>query len=233
VRSRRGQSSPPTLDFTSTVVARRQRSGYIRRVSEPGERPLADRAAKWGAVAPLFLLPQPDVRMAVERNESLAREMERRVDELGFELVELEQAGSRARPILRAAIDRPDSKPGEPAVSLDDCTTVSRALEPWLDQYEGLSDRYVLEVSSPGVERPLVRLRDWERFAGAEVAVKGKDVLAGRAKRLEGVLLGLRGDVGAETVALRLPGDEEIEVPLAEIDRGNLVFRWERGGKGR
>lgn len=165
-------------------------------------------------------------------DESLAREMERRVDELGYELVELEQAGSRARPILRVSIDRPDSRPGEPAVSLDDCTAVSRALEPWLDQREGLSDRYVLEVSSPGVERPLVRPRDWERFAGAEVAVKGREVLAGRAKRLEGVLLGLRGEGGA-TVALRLPGGEEVEIPLAEIDRGNLVYRWERGGKGR
>ena len=141
--------------------------------------------------------------------------------------------GSRARPILRLSIDRPDSAPGEPSVSLDDCTRVSRALEPWLDEREGLSDRYVLEVSSPGVERPLLRPRDWERFAGAEVAVKGRGILAERAKRLEGVLLGLRGSEDDARVALRLPGDEEVEIPLAEIDRGNLVFRWERGGKGR
>ena len=164
---------------------------------------------------------------------SLAAEMERRVAELGFELVELEQAGSKSRPILSLSIDRPDSKPGEPAVSLDDCTRVSRALEPWLDEREGLSDRYVLEVSSPGVERPLLRPRDWERFAGAEVAVKGRGVLADRARRLEGVLLGLREDEGRQRIALRLPNDEEVEIPLAEIDRGNLVYRWERGGKGR
>ena len=171
--------------------------------------------------------------MAVH-DESLAAEMEPRVAELGYELVELEQAGSRARPILRLSIDRPDSKPGDPSVSLDDCTRVSRALEPWLDQREGLSDRYVLEVSSPGVERPLLRPRDWERFAGAEVAVKGRGVLAGRAKRLEGVLLGLKEDEGGgQRVALRLPDDDEVEIPLAEIDRGNLVYRWERGGKGR
>ena len=170
--------------------------------------------------------------MAVH-DESLSAEMEDRVAALGYELVELEQAGSRARPILRVSIDRPDSRPGEPSVSLDDCTAVSRALEPWLDEREGLSDRYVLEVSSPGVERPLVRRRDWERFAGAEVAVKGRGVLADRAKRLEGVLLGLRGEDGADRVALRLPNQEEIEIPLADIDRGNLVYRWERGGKGR
>ena len=167
------------------------------------------------------------------KDESLAREVDQRVAEMGFEMVELEQAGSRARPILRLYVDRPDSKPGEPAVSLDDCTAISRALEPWLDAREGLSDRYVLEVSSPGVERPLVRTRDWERFAGAEVAVKGRNVLADRARRLEGVLLGLRDDEGGRRVALRLPDDEEVEIPLADIDRGNLVYRWERGGKGR
>lgn len=166
-------------------------------------------------------------------DESLAHEMERRVAELGFEMVELEQAGSKARPILRLYVDRPDSKAGEPGVSLDDCASISRALEPWLDTHEGLSDRYVIEVSSPGVERPLVRTRDWERFAGAEVAVKGRGVLADRAKRLEGTLLGLRGDEGAQRVALRLPNGDEVEVPLADIDRGNLVYRWERGGKGR
>lgn len=167
------------------------------------------------------------------KDESLAREVEQRVAEMGFEMVELEQAGHAARPILRLYVDRPDSKPGEPAVSLDDCTAISRALEPWLDQREGLSDRYVLEVSSPGVERPLVRPRDWERFAGSEVALKGRQVLADRAKRLEGTLLGLRGDEGARRVALRLGDGEEVEIPLAEIDRGNLVYRWERGGKGR
>jgi ribosome maturation factor RimP len=169
----------------------------------------------------------------VVHDESLAREMERRVAEMGFEMVELEQAGSKARPILRLYVDRPDSQPGQPGVSLDDCGAISRALEPWLDAHEGLSDRYVIEVSSPGVERPLVRPRDWERFAGAEVAVKGRGVLADRAKRLEGTLLGLRGDEEARRVALRLPNGDEVEVPLADIDRGNLVYRWERGGKGR
>ena len=162
-------------------------------------------------------------------DETLARELEPRVEALGFELVELEQAGSRQRPILRLSIDRPDSKAGEPGVSLEDCTVVSRALEPWLDQREGLSDRYVLEVSSPGVERPLVRPRDWERFAGAVVSVRGRDTLAGRARRLEGTLLGLRGD-GQDTIALQI-GDEEVEIPLGEIERGNLVYRWERGQK--
>lgn len=166
-------------------------------------------------------------------DDRLEAALEARIDELGFELVRLERAGSRARPILRLAIDRPDSVPGETGVSLDDCTRVSRALEPWLDSLEGLSSSYVLEVSSPGVERPLVRARDFERFAGREVAVQGKATLAGRARRLEGVLLGLKhteeDGEGGERVVLRLPDGDEVEIPRAEITDAHLIYRWDRG----
>jgi ribosome maturation factor RimP len=158
--------------------------------------------------------------------ETLADQIARQVEAMGMEVVELEQAGNAVRPILRLYIDRPDSVPGpgSPGVSLEDCAVVSRALEPLLDAREDLSDRYVLEVSSPGVERPLVRPRDYDRFAGQEVALRGKAPLAGRAKRIEGTLGGLRG----ESVALRLSDGEEVEIPLSEIDRANLVYRWER-----
>lgn len=165
--------------------------------------------------------------------ESLEREIKRRVEEMGFEFVELEQAGNKARPILRLYLDLPGVRPGEPGISLEECARVSRALEPFLDAREDLSERYVLEVSSPGVERPLVRRGDWERFAGQEVNVRGKAVLAERARRLQGTLLGLRGDEGAEEkVVLRLEDGSEAEFPLADVDRANLVFRWERKGKG-
>jgi ribosome maturation factor RimP len=189
---------------------------------------------KWGAVRPAFFIAFTPGPAEAEMDEtSFAQELERRVEELGYELVELDRAGSKQRPILRLFVDHPDSRPGAPGVSVEDCTRVSRAVEPWLDGLEGLSERYVLEVSSPGVERPLLRRRDWERFAGADVAVKGKDVLAGRARRLEGTLLGVRDGGGGERVALRLASGDEVEVPLAEIDRGNLVFRWDRGGSSR
>lgn len=160
--------------------------------------------------------------------ESLEHEVRRRVEEMGFELVELEQAGDRRRPILRVYVDLPDSVPGEPGISLDQCAAVSRALEPHLDERADLADTYVVEVSSPGVERPLTRPRDWERFAGQEVAIKGRAVLAGRARRLEGTLLGLRG---GDVVALRLADGAEVEIPLADVERGNLVYRWDRGRK--
>ena len=106
---------------------------------------------------------------------------------------------------------------------------MSRALEPMLDAREGLSERYVLEVGSPGVERPLTRPRDWTRFAGQEVSVRGKATLAGKARRLQGVLLGLTGGEGEEAVGLRLGGGEEVRFPLAEVEKANLVYRW--GGR--
>ena len=152
--------------------------------------------------------------------------LESRVEELGFELVDVRWGGSGKRPLLRVRIDRPDSSPGH-GISVDDCARVSRHLEQWLDEHEALSERYVLEVSSPGVDRPLVRSRDFERFRGETVAVKGHDVLRGNARRLEGELLGLEeSEGGSEAVRLRLPGGDEVVVPRSKIAEAKLVFTW-------
>lgn len=158
----------------------------------------------------------------------LARELERRVEELGYELVEVEEAGSARRPIVRLRIDLPDSEPGK-GVSLGDCTRVSRALESYIDESQALPATYVLEVSSPGVERPLVKRRDFERFAGQEVALAGKSALAGRAKRLEGELTGISGEAGSELIGLRLESGEVVEVPWSEINKAHLLFKQLRG----
>jgi ribosome maturation factor RimP len=157
--------------------------------------------------------------------DALEQELAARVEQLGFEFVELERAGSKTRPILRIRIDRPASMPGQ-GVTVEDCTRVSRALEPFLDEENTLADRYVLEVSSPGVERPLIRSRDFERFAGQEVALVGHAPLADRSRRLEGELLGLLTEGGQERVRLRLEEGEVVDIPRAQIARAHLVFRW-------
>lgn len=172
---------------------------------------------EWGAHPHFFIEAMSE--------PSLQEELERRTEDLGFEVVELERAGSKNRPVLRLRVDRPDSEPGR-GVSLDDCARISRALEPYLDGLETLSATYVLEVSSPGVERPLVRARDFSRFAGHEVALRGYAPLAGRSKRLEGELLGLVEREAGEAVRLRLPDGEEVEVPRESIAKAHLVFRW-------
>ena len=161
-------------------------------------------------------------------------EIEIGLAELGFELVELERAGNARRPVLRLRIDHlPAAGVTEDrGVTLDDCARVSRALEARLEADARFPATYVLEVSSPGVERPLVRRADFERFAGREVALHGRRALAERAKTLKGELLGLREEEGGgEVITLRLEGGEELEIPRAEITRANLVFRW--GSEGR
>ena len=158
------------------------------------------------------------------RIPEVEEELDRRVAELGLELVDVEWAGSSQRPVIRVRIDVPDSADGR-GVSINDCAHVSRAVEPWLDGFEGLAERYVLEVSSPGVERPLKRRRDWLRFRGSEVAVRGREVLAGRAKRLEGVIEGLDDESG--TVRLRFEDGAEVDLALDEIAEARLIYRWE------
>ena len=157
--------------------------------------------------------------------QSLEQALEERVEGLGFELVELERTGSRNRPVLRVRVDRPDSEPGQ-GVGLDDCARISRALEEYLDALETLPGHYVLEVSSPGVERPLVRRRDFERFEGREVALRGYGPLVEGSRRVEGELLGVTDGPEGEVIRLRIEDGEEIEVQGDKIARAHLVFRW-------
>lgn len=163
------------------------------------------------------------------REESLEQELEARVEALGYELIELERAGSRTRPVLRLRIDVPGGVPGR-GVTLDDCAQVSRSLEPYLESREDVAERYVLEVSSPGVERPLVRRRDWDRFVGHGVALKGERPLADRSRRLEGELLGVEGSGVEERIRLRLEDGSEVAVPREDVSRAHLVYRWEDAG---
>jgi ribosome maturation factor RimP len=157
--------------------------------------------------------------------QSLTEAIEERMAGLGFELVELERAGSKARPVLRVRADRMGAAEDE-TITVGDCARISRNLEEYLDALPTMPATYVLEVSSPGVERPLVRPGDFERFVGREVAIRGYAPLAGRGRRLEGELLGLLESPGGERVRLRLTDGEEIEVARDEIARAHLVFRW-------
>ena len=159
-------------------------------------------------------------------------EIEERVEALGFELVDFEWVGSKQRPILRLRVDTADSTPGD-GVTVGDCARVSRALEAWLDELEEVPGRYVIEVSSPGVERPLTRVRDWSRFSGHRVAVEGAQPLVGDQRRVEGELLGPveeEGDSEAERcsvrVRIRMDGGDDLILPLSEIKRAHLVHEW-------
>lgn len=155
-------------------------------------------------------------------------ELERRIEgileELGFELVALERGGGRRRPLLRLRIDRPGAETGRSSVTVDDCAAVSRAVNAALEEAPEAPVDYILEVSSPGVERPLVRPRDYERFAGREAKLRGYGPLASGSRQLTGVLRGL---VGEASVALEVEG-ERVEVPIEAIAKAHLVYRWDQ-----
>jgi ribosome maturation factor RimP len=138
----------------------------------------------------------------------------------GLELVDARFTSEHGL-VLQVLIERPGQPEGRSGVSLVDCQAVSRDLSTVLDvESDALPGSYRLEVSSPGVERPLVARRDFERFAGREVRVRTSHPVGGR-KRLQGVLRGIEGDV----VKLSVSG-EELVVPLADIAKANLVYRF-------
>lgn len=100
-------------------------------------------------------------------SDTLVEAFRTRLEALGFDLADLRIGGTPNRPLVQVRIDCPPR-----AVTVDDCATASRALEAWLDEGGPLGNRYVLEVSSPGIERPVRWHRHWLRFVGREVNVR-------------------------------------------------------------
>lgn len=191
---------------------------------------------KWGCnLTPLFCFwkfPETsayDVRSRVcmkRLKDELEPLIERVLDRLGLELIDLEQAGHEARPIIRALVDRIDSEPGR-GVTVDECARASRELEAELDEAADLPATYILEVSSPGVERPLKKRSDFERYVGHEISVRGFQPLTLGTKRLEGMLLGIEGQTESEQVRIRLADNSEVEIPRSNIAKAQLIFRWD------
>jgi ribosome maturation factor RimP len=145
----------------------------------------------------------------------------------GLELVCVQYAAEAGGPVLRVLIELPDAAtlPKEVGVSLEDCTRVSRELSRVLDERDELIEgTYNLEVGSAGVERPLVKARDFERYAGREVKVSLRAPLpvSGNRKNFTGTLLGVQDDL----VALQVARDEKLELPLREIAKAHLVYRF-------
>jgi len=146
--------------------------------------------------------------------------MQARLGALGFELVELRQGGSARRPLLQARIERSDTG-GDRRVTVDDCAVASRALEAWLDAAAFAGGRYVLEVSSPGLERPLRRPEEWRRFAGraAEVLVPS---LNGRFP----VRIGQVVEAPEPAVELEFDHGVRRTLKLSEIKEARLMVEW-------
>lgn len=136
------------------------------------------------------------------------------VEGLGYLLVRIQVSG-RQRVRLQVMAERADDQP----MMVDDCAKISHALSALLDVEDPIGGSYTLEVSSPGIDRPLVRLTDFDRFAGMLARIELARPIDGR-RRFRCRLLGTRG----EQIRLALEGsDEELEVPHADVQRARLV----------
>jgi ribosome maturation factor RimP len=139
---------------------------------------------------------------------------------LGLELVEVEYKSEGGRMVLRLFIDR------EGGVALDDCSAVSRELAEILDVEDFIRGRYNLEVSSPGLDRPLKKQADYERFVGRLVKIRTFELLpdddGNMRKTFTGELLGLAGGV----VRLKLKEGQTAGVPLEKVAKANLEFEF-------
>lgn len=136
------------------------------------------------------------------------------LDGMGYELVRVMMQG-KARPTLQIMAERKDGQP----MTVEDCATLSRALSAFLDVEDPIGGAYMLEVSSPGIDRPLTRAKDFANWAGFDARVETELPVEGQ-KRFKGKLAGVddTGRVGLETET------GEVRIPMTVIKQAKLVL---------
>ena len=137
---------------------------------------------------------------------------------MGYELVRVAILG-RERPTVQIMADRADGS----LVGVDDCERISHAVGAALDVDDPLPGTWTLEVSSAGIDRPLVRVKDWERFAGHMARVELHVPVDGH-RRFKGIVLGMADGASGHEVRLRLEDGSEVTLPLPAIRRAKLVL---------
>ncbi|MCK5640583.1 MAG: ribosome maturation factor RimP [Gammaproteobacteria bacterium] len=147
--------------------------------------------------------------------EGLQTIVESAATALGYELVGIEYVPQGRHTLMRVYID------SDKGIAVEDCERVSRQLSSVLDVEDPIVGEYTLEVSSPGLDRPLFKAEHYEQFSGHQVQIRLKTPLEGGRRKLKGLLLGLRDD----KVVVRVD-EEEFLLPLSDIDQARLVPEW-------
>ena len=147
--------------------------------------------------------------------EAISKVIERVTAREGLELVHWEAVGPRNNFVLRIYIDKPGG------VTHGDCEAVSNQVGTLLDVEDLISNRYILEVSSPGIERGLYKRADYQRFSGSRIKVRISEPIDGQ-RNFRGKLIGLIG----ENVALDADGLGQIEIPYEQIARANIEYEF-------
>ena len=150
----------------------------------------------------------------MELEERLSALVAPSIQAMGYELVRLMLQGKTSL-TLQIMAERQDGA----AMTVDDCADISRALSALLDVEDPIQGQYTLEVSSPGIDRPLTRPKDFERYAGHEAKVEAHLMIDGR-KRFRGTLLGLDGEGQVRLMV----ETGEVAIPMAQIKAAKLVL---------
>lgn len=127
--------------------------------------------------------------------------------------------------VLQLTIEKPGERMPGAGITVDLCSEISRELSAALDVADCIPHRYRLEVGSPGVERALYSLSDYERFSGQPAKLKLK-----KPRNSEYVLIGTLNGSAEQRVVIQTERGELVELSLDEIDNGHLVFDWKSGG---
>jgi ribosome maturation factor RimP len=160
-----------------------------------------------------------DKQEIIERVRAIA---DGAAQEKGIEVVHVEMAGTKRDAVLRIYIDK------DGGVTLDDCSEISRAVENVLDLQDFIPSRYVLEVSSPGIERELYSLADFRKFTGQLVKVKTREPLGGQ-RAFIGRLVSVDGD----TITLDERSRGTMTFTYGNVDKANLKIDLSKEFGGR
>lgn len=139
------------------------------------------------------------------------------IEDQGMELVDLEFRHENGGWILRLFIDQPGG------VTLDDCADISGLMGAVLDVKEIINVPYILEVSSPGVNRPLRKEKDFERFTGQQISLKIVESIAGQ-KNFKGRLMGIQDD----KLLLLCDSGQEVNISLGNVARAHVDYQWDK-----
>lgn len=150
---------------------------------------------------------------------TLVKKIERTIaptaQSMGYELVRVSMIGAgSSRPTLQIMAERPDG-----TMLIDDCSRLSQAVSALLDVENLIEEAYNLEVSSPGIDRPLTRLKDFERYAGFEARIELHSPVNGQRK-FKGILRGIEG----ETIAFETEQGAAVQLPFGEVDKAKLIL---------
>jgi ribosome maturation factor RimP len=162
-----------------------------------------------------------------ERIETIVERLGNQVAvSLNYELVDVEYRKEGSNWVLRCFIDK------ENGVGVEDCQRFSEALDKVLDEADPIPGKYLLEVSSPGIERPLKKEADFIRFAGKQIEIKLNKAFNNQ-KVFHGELLGIVESESQQKVALKIDDSKIMEVPRNEIAKAKLLIEIFNGKGGK